>query len=870
MASAIGNLVVRLSSQTRGFERGMRRARGMLGSLGGLARKVGGMMATYLGPAVLAGGLLSAAHAGETFNQKMRQSLAIMGDVSVAMRRDMKAAALDVASTTRFAAHEAAEAYYFLASAGMNARQAIAALPQVAAFAQAGNFDLATATDLATDAQSALGLTVNDVARNLANLTRVTDVLIKANTLANASAQQFSEALTNKAATAMKMVGMEIEEGVAVLAAWADKGLKAADAGTAFNIVLRDLQTKALRNKKVFALAGVAVFDAADEFRNMADIVQDLEGYLHGMSDAQKKTALLAMGFADKSVIMTQSLIGLSDKIRQYEADLWLAGGTTREVAAKQLTPFQRAVAILGRETADLGTTLVRTFGPALYLTMRALAAVARTIGNLLGLFVRLGIAAVALKGYLIVLKLATLALGKATVMVTAVVDFFWAVVYMGPAAIAKTIIAIGIMTAAVVATGKAWDAATESIDNGTQSAQSFARAATGLQKLTETRGWAAKTPEQKTGAVEQQLGGLAEQLAAKRAVAAKGKEYDITARLVELTERQVQARKLLLGWIKDGVVTQAEGLALAQAYQDQLDRAEQTLKQMRDKGPARRPDAWTMGEIAVRGRLLKLLGDQAGAEEFIATVRQQLITPTQQLLDYERKLVAAVNLGMLSQREAVAAYRKMHEQLGLVNPAIAEAKAKFQELRERLYQLRHGLTDTQMEFIRLGEAAGLTAAQVGRLEEMDRQAKAMERARQGYAKAADAIKDLQDKLYQARSGASDFAMKLRDLARQPGVTQDQLRRMIEMQEELERIEHEKRKTELAEGKGPGGVSKEAVAATGWGTKEAWSAIQASMRDEGDKSVAAHTKQLVTLEKEHAERMDELLKLWRNPDLVTM
>ena len=176
----------------------------------------------------LAKGLSKAVQEFTAFDDKMTQSLAIM-DTTVAQQQAMQDAALQTSRTTRIGAEQSAEAFFFLASAGLNAEQSVAALPQVAKFAQAGMFDMATATDLATDAQSALGLTVAGAQQNLENLTRVTDVLVKANTLANASVQQFSEALTSKAGSALKVVNKDIEEGVAVLAVFADAGVEIAN-----------------------------------------------------------------------------------------------------------------------------------------------------------------------------------------------------------------------------------------------------------------------------------------------------------------------------------------------------------------------------------------------------------------------------------------------------------------------------------------------------------------------------------------------------------------------------------------------------------------------------------------------------------------
>ena len=136
---------------------------------------------------------------------------------------------------------------------------------------QAGLFDLSTATDLLTDAQSALGLTIRDDAvANMENMVRVSDVLVKANTLANASVQQFSEALTTEATNAMKQLNIDVESGVAVLAAWAGQGVKGSEAGERFNIVTRDLQTAARKNADEFERFGIAVFDQAGNFRSLA------------------------------------------------------------------------------------------------------------------------------------------------------------------------------------------------------------------------------------------------------------------------------------------------------------------------------------------------------------------------------------------------------------------------------------------------------------------------------------------------------------------------------------------------------------------------------------------------------------------------
>ncbi len=347
-----------LNKNTASAKRGLG---SLVGGAGGAGLAMTGVGAAVLGVgAVLKGSI--GAFAG--FDDKMNQSVAIMCDVSEAMRKDMSDAAREMAKTTRFSAEEAAESYFFLASAGLNAEQSISALPAVAAFGQAGMFDMALATDLLTDAQSSLGLTVDDSAENLANMTRVSDVFVKANTLANTSVQQVSEAITNKLGGALRGANIDIEEGVAVLGAYADQGLKGASAGEAFNIVLRDLTKVGRTSADVLAEHNIEIFDAEGNFNNMADVIEDLEDAFLGLTVAEQAQLAADLGFQDRSFKNIRLLLGQSDAIREYEGELRKAGGTTEEVAGKQMESFSAQMGLLKSRVVDAGISLGEALAP--------------------------------------------------------------------------------------------------------------------------------------------------------------------------------------------------------------------------------------------------------------------------------------------------------------------------------------------------------------------------------------------------------------------------------------------------------------------------------------------------------------------------
>lgn len=347
------------------IDKSLKKASSQLVKTGKSFEKIGTGLTKYLTAPLLAASAVVVKF-GADFEKSMTTSLAIMGDVSDEMKNKMGDTAKKVSEETTFSASETAKAYYFLASAGLNAAQSIAALPKVAKFAIAGQFDLSRATDLLTDAQSALGLSSKNVVEHEENLVRVSDVLVKANTLSNASVEQFSEALTNKAGAALKMLGKDVEEGVAVLAAYADQGVKGAEAGTQFSIVLRDLQTAAIKNKSAFAQNKVSVYDSNEEMRDMSDIVGDLEVALSGLSDKQKKVTLTTLGFKEKSVASLLTLIGTSDKIREFEEDLDNAGGTTERVSKKQLNNFIDQLTMIKNKLINVTISLSEVLLPVL------------------------------------------------------------------------------------------------------------------------------------------------------------------------------------------------------------------------------------------------------------------------------------------------------------------------------------------------------------------------------------------------------------------------------------------------------------------------------------------------------------------------
>ena len=238
---------------------------------------------------------------------------------------------------------------------------------------------MATATDLATDAQSALGLTVKDAQQNLQNLTRVTDVLVKGNQLANASVQQFSEALTNKAGAALKVVNKDIEEGMAVLAAFADRGVKGAEAGDKLNQVLRDIPRATAKNSEEFEKLGLNMFDTNGNMKNVADIVEELDAVLGPMSDEMKAATLDQLGLNRGVADAVKILSGAGDQIREYEKALRSSGGATDEVANNQMESLKAQTDLMRNGFQELGIAIGKIVSGPLTKIVKAITGVTQS-----------------------------------------------------------------------------------------------------------------------------------------------------------------------------------------------------------------------------------------------------------------------------------------------------------------------------------------------------------------------------------------------------------------------------------------------------------------------------------------------------------
>ena len=211
---------------------------------------------------------------GSDFESAMSQVGATMGMTVEEIQNGSKEfealrkAAIDMGSTTAFTCSEAAEALNYMALAGYDAETSINMLPNVLSLAAAGSIDLAYASDMITDSQTALGLTLEE--------TKVlVDQMAKAASKSNTSVEQLGEAILTVGGTAQYMAG-GTEELNTVLGLLADNGIKGSEAGTHLRNMILKLASPTDDAAALIKNLGVEIFDAEGHMRSFADIFPDL------------------------------------------------------------------------------------------------------------------------------------------------------------------------------------------------------------------------------------------------------------------------------------------------------------------------------------------------------------------------------------------------------------------------------------------------------------------------------------------------------------------------------------------------------------------------------------------------------------------
>lgn len=276
----------------------------------------------------------AATSAGKNFDTSMSKLQATAGiadktsDSFVALEKKAK----ELGSTTSFTASDAADGLTYLALAGWDVETSIERIEPVLRAAEAGNMELATASDLVTDSMSAAGIAAED-------FTKYLDITAQSQRKSNTSMEQMLEAYIG-AGGIFKQLNMPLEKSGALLGVLANRGKKGSEAANGLISVFSNLITETGQAGTALEKLDISLYDSQGNQRDMIEVLKEMAVKLGVTSDGtsklteqqQQQYAAMVGGKTQFDTLMA-ALSGVSGEYDELYDQLVNSNGALNEVA---------------------------------------------------------------------------------------------------------------------------------------------------------------------------------------------------------------------------------------------------------------------------------------------------------------------------------------------------------------------------------------------------------------------------------------------------------------------------------------------------------------------------------------------------------
>lgn len=331
-----------------GFSKGLNGIGGIVKAGIGLTTKV--LQGTTAGVTALGA---AAIKVGSDFEAGMSQVQAISGASGEELEK-LKNKAKEMGATTKFSATESAEALNYMAMAGWKTEDMLGGLEGVMNLAAASGEDLATASDIVTDAMTALGMQASEAGH-------FSDVLAAAASNANTSVGGMGE--TFKYAGAMAgTLGYSVEDVALATGLMANAGIKGTMAGTSLNSIMTRLSTNTNGARDAIEELGVAFFNEDGSARSLTDVMGELREATADMTTEQKANFANTVAGMEAQKGLSAILNATEGDYNKLSAAIQNADGCALEMAKTMQDNLQGQLTILQSGLEGLGISLYETF----------------------------------------------------------------------------------------------------------------------------------------------------------------------------------------------------------------------------------------------------------------------------------------------------------------------------------------------------------------------------------------------------------------------------------------------------------------------------------------------------------------------------
>lgn len=348
MSVNVGSAIAYLDLDMSGFTSGISEARSALQdfvsstdslstrfqNLGSSVSKIGSTFTKTL-TLPLVGIGTAATSVAATFEESMSKVEAISGATSEEMGA-LTDKAIEMGAKTKFSAKESADAFTYMAMAGWDAGQMIDGISGIMSLAAADGLDLATTSDIVTDALTAFGLQASDSAH-------FADVLAQASSSANTNVSLLGESFKYIGPVAGSL-GMSVEDVSLALGLMANSGIKGSQAGTALRASLTNLvkPTEAMQN--TMEELGIEVTNSDGSMKSLKEIMDILRSSFSTLTEAEQANAAATI-FGKEAMSGMLAIINSSESDYNNLADaIGNASGRADEMAETMMDNLSGAI----------------------------------------------------------------------------------------------------------------------------------------------------------------------------------------------------------------------------------------------------------------------------------------------------------------------------------------------------------------------------------------------------------------------------------------------------------------------------------------------------------------------------------------------
>lgn len=270
------------------------------------------------------------------FDAGMSQVAAISGATGDDLEA-LRDKAREMGSKTKFSASEAASAMEYMAMAGWKTGDMLGGIEGIMNLAAASGEDLATTSDIVTDALTAFGLSAEDSGH-------FADILAAASSNANTNVSMMGETFKYCAPIAGAL-GFSAEDTAEAIGLMANAGIKSTQAGTALRTIMNNLTGEVKISGKAIGDVTIATTNADGSMRDLSDILADCRTAFSGLSESEKAQAAETLvgknamsGFLALMNAAPEDIDKLSNAIDNCDGTAESMAATMQDNLAGQLT----------------------------------------------------------------------------------------------------------------------------------------------------------------------------------------------------------------------------------------------------------------------------------------------------------------------------------------------------------------------------------------------------------------------------------------------------------------------------------------------------------------------------------------------------